>query len=441
MAKRPSNLLSIDDLPLFEGKETDPIELRKAHEAIFLKPTQGSRLSFVMRKAYNVLLKNAQEMGIDKEEYRISVTDMINHLEYDSHDYELLKNYLRKLQGTQVEWDTLGDDGKPDWGVTTLLSRIGIKAGMITYTFESKIKSNLLDPKFYSRIDLRLQNQFRSSFSLILYETCGRYSTNPSGVTARLHWTKWRSLLCGEETKLYDEFKYFNARVLKKAITEVNLVSDIEVEPIVTKEGRQVTDLQFKVKRKKQEAAKINALNESNSECYKKMLDLGLKEKQAKETLTKYEESLIISTLEMIEKRRGNSGMSEVKSIPAYFLHALEKGYAPALSSSSKVSPSKKDDVKSGLDKIRNEFINHQSKESRNQFLQLDETLQQVELNSFLSENPDMAKMFKAKGLDHKPLFSALVGWYGKKIFGEPTDSDILNFALQNGFISTALIS
>ena len=139
-----------------------PLELKKAVEAIFIRPMQGSKITLVMRKAYNVLLQRAQEQGQEVVTYRVPLSEIIRDIHYDSHDYELLKQYLRRLNATQVEWDLLTEGGKKRWGVSTMLSEAEIVDRHLEFSFAPKIKKRLLDPAIYHRIDLRLQTRFRS---------------------------------------------------------------------------------------------------------------------------------------------------------------------------------------------------------------------------------------------------------------------------------------
>ena len=58
---------------------------------------------------------------------------------------------------------------------------------------------------------------------------------NPSGLTARQHWTWWRPVLTGcpeDQVGIYVQWKYFNRDVIKKALIEVNQITDLEVAVI-----------------------------------------------------------------------------------------------------------------------------------------------------------------------------------------------------------------
>lgn len=325
-----SNKQNLDTPSLFGDVEPPPLRLRKAHEAIFIRPQEGSRLPLIVRKVFNLMLKHAQDVGIAHAEYEIPFRAMVKQLEYKSNDYDLLKNHLRELQRTQVEWDTLTEKGKRKWGVTSLVMYAKIEEGKIMYAFQEDIKTQLLNPSIYLDLDLNKQNAFRKPSSLAFYEMCGRYATNPTHLTARLHWKEWRDLLCREEAALYDEYKYFNARVLKPAIAEVNALSDIEVKQVAKKEGREQVELQFEVRLKSANKSVLHETSGFNTELYKKLVALGVNATRARKALSEYDHSRIEATIDLVAKRARTPNLPRISSMSAYFLDALRNGYVPA---------------------------------------------------------------------------------------------------------------
>lgn len=418
-----------------EGEDR-PIELRKAHEAVFILPAEGHRLPLVMRKVYNVLLKHAQDQGVNVDEYRMPIGALVECLAYDSNDYDLLKDYLRKLQGTQVEWDVLNESGKKKWGVTSLLARVEIDDGVIRFSFENKLKSSLLDPSIYYRLDLRLQSLFRSSFALVLYETCGRYATNPSGVTAKMHWTMWRSLICGEETRSHEEFKYFNARVLKRAVSEVNAVSDITLEPLVFREGRKVSELQFKVQLKHRQA--LPPVDDSSAgDLYQRMLNVGVPSKQARSLLNEFGADRVEAALGLVGSRVSNTKLAPLSSVAAYFISSLRNGFDS--------QPNKKKQKDTGSDasvlkqKILDAFNARRIQDACEYYNEMPPAQQEEFRANFVAEmeiagNP-AAKWLSSTGAKAKAALSTFYGWLAKKTWGTPTEAEVFDFALESGLI------
>ncbi len=424
-------------LPVVIDDQGPALDFRKAHEAIFIKPISG-RLTLLKRKGYNVLLKNAQDQGPEQDYFRIPLARFINLLEYDSNDYELVKNLGRSYVATQVEWDALSDQGKRKrWGVAALLSSFEISENTIEYSFDRKIKQRLLDPDIYYRMNLRLQALFRSAYALALYEICGRYLTNPSHVTPRKPWVEWRTLLCGDEDRLYDEFKYFNARVLKRAIEEINTVSDISVELLVTREGKSVSELQFKVRAKAQQRLELEDPNILNSEVYKRMLALGVPPNEAQDAISNYDEGLIEATLVATGKRQSAKGAEPLTSPAAYFLSSLKRGYqrpAAGMLKDNRERQNKKQKV-DGRTKLIEACNRARTAQARSYFGELSDDKQSDLLEKFgtsIADNKAVRDVFRKRGLRDKMISGAFFIWLAEDTWGVVTDKDLLQFAINN---------
>lgn len=420
---------------------TFPLELKKAVEAIFIRPMQGSKITLVMRKAYNVLLQRAQEQGHDIVTYRVPLSEIIRDINYDSNDYELLKQYLRRLNATQVEWDLLTEEGKKRWGVSTMLSEAEIVDRHLEYSFAPKIKKRLLDPAIYHRIDLRLQTRFRSSYALALFEACGRYIKNPSALTAKLPWTTWRAILCGEDSEHYSEFKYFNRDVLKRAITEVNAVSDIQIELKVTKEGGRVTDLQFSVWPKKQQPLDLDNPNLLDSQLFQAVIKLGVSKADAASLFGQHEEADIAATLELVQKRVKRDGLAKIENPAAYFRNALSKGYAPRGVPALPPAPNEARPPSSSgevMDRIRLEYAKARLATARQQFKLWPETKKVEMFSTFKNDNEatkNLDRSMITKGLSSKVVETTFVAWLSEQLWPSPAESDLLNFGLESGII------
>ena len=79
-------------------------DLRKAVEAIAIRP-QAGKLTLLTRKINNVLLAEAQRQGIDEPSYRIPLSKLCAKADYDSTNMSLVKDQLRKMASTIVEWN------------------------------------------------------------------------------------------------------------------------------------------------------------------------------------------------------------------------------------------------------------------------------------------------------------------------------------------------
>ena len=219
-------------------------EVIKASPAIQI---QG-KITHLQRRAWNVLLANAYNELPDKEIHRVSVAELAVKLGFNSNNEDYLKDALRELRACEVEWNILGKNNKEEWGVAGLLADARIVDGICRYSFSPQLRLKLHNPFMYTRLNLRLQNEFRSQYALILWEVCFDYFD--------VHWGQGETPfipietlkeLLGVESNEYSEFKDLNKKVIKAAIKEINDLTDYLVEVEQKRIGRKVAELKFRI--------------------------------------------------------------------------------------------------------------------------------------------------------------------------------------------------
>ena len=152
-------------------------EVIKASPAIQIQ----SKVTHLQRRAWNVLLANAYNELPNKEIHRVSVIELATKLGFDSHNQDYLKDTLEALVDCTVKWNLLGKDKKQEWGVASLLAEVRIRDGICFYQFSHTLRIKLYNPRIYTKLNLRLQNQFRSQYALVLWELCFDYFDTDRG--------------------------------------------------------------------------------------------------------------------------------------------------------------------------------------------------------------------------------------------------------------------
>lgn len=322
----------------------EALVLRKATEAIFLKPVSGE-LTPLMHKAYNVLLARAAKQGPDQKIYRVPLREIVRDTNFTSRDIAFFRECLKKLNGFQVEWDSFTPTGKrKGWGVTTLLSEAEIVDGELLFGFSERVRQQLLIPAIYQTINLALVAKFRSRAAMALYEICLRYASSPGGLTVKRPWREWRDMLCGSHVKV-DEWRYFRRDTLDPAQLEVvKLADDIEIERLEFKSGRTVTDIQFQVRIKAQQSLELGSEDKNlfNGDLLEKLVRLGFTEKFAAEILIKYDEGHVQAAVLAVEAdSRKPPGKRQINSAAGYIRTSLEQGWKHAIAEEKAFIPSK----------------------------------------------------------------------------------------------------
>ena len=224
-------------------------ELIKASPAIQIQ----SKMTLLQRRAWNVLLANAYDDLPNADLYRVSVAELAAKLGFNSKNENYLKEILEALVDCKVEWNVLGKDKEGEWGVAVLLASADIKDGICTYGFAPHLRLKLYNPRVYAKLNLRLQNEFKSQYALVLWEVCFDYfdAERDQGETPFISIETFKELM-GLGKDDYPVFSEFNRSVIKPAIKEINDLTDYFVEVEQKRIGRWITELKFRIFKVKQ---------------------------------------------------------------------------------------------------------------------------------------------------------------------------------------------
>jgi hypothetical protein len=418
-------------------------EFRKANDAIGFRVVEG-KFSLLSRRIYNAFIFRAQEVGKTGVEapadvpgfedyYWIRMADLCANTEYTSRDYEFFKEHAEALQNIKVEATS-----DKMWASERLLAGLTIfntsglrnKGGtvFIGFAFPPQVREKVLKPDTYTKLSLYYQAVLRSAHSLALYEVCRRYATSPSHLTNRDSWQEWYHVLSGNSIKdvVLPEYKYFKRDMILKALTEINSVTDIDVELIETKKGRKVEDIQFRVHLKAQ-ASLLEARPAIviDSSVIERMLRLGISEADVKEYYSNHEEKALIATIDFVEKRIRKG--PNVDAPAGYFRTALQKGFATtepvaqAMEKPKAVSRSRKG--------FRERFIAARNQEALRYYNELSSQEQTVLYTTFSEEADRSLRPHLKKGLNSPVISAAFAGWLAMRTWGEVTDAAVLDFA------------
>lgn len=426
--------------------------LRKAVEAIAIKPRAG-KLTLLSRKLFNILLAKAQEQGLSEPVHRIQLSELCSIAQFDSGDTELVKEHLRKMVSTTVEWSN-GVKGSRRWGITTLIGGVELiengQRCMIEWTYSEQIKEKLLAPNVYTRLSLQFQNSFRSAAALALYEICVRYVDSPGQLTMRMPWIEWRPTLTGtpdtDKEQVYAEYKYFKRDVIKPSVAEVNARTQIEVELIEHKQGRSVSDIQFAVRPKQQSALNLEDNNLFDMSLVSRMLALGLSQSQAEKLYADHDEGQVRAALDYTEKRQKQK--PPIENVAGYFRRALTDAYGlkppgvvddekrKAIANFVKETPPPKTGA-NAAESLTKAWWSAQRKVAREAYDAMDPADQErLQIEFAASALPvHLTKTWKKQGLDSKMCESSFHQWLVREV-PAPNEGDLFSFGLSNGLLT-----
>ncbi|WP_037317829.1 replication initiation protein [Ruegeria halocynthiae] len=309
----PDTQIDMDQLSGALSRET----VKKNVAAIHI----SGKLTLLQRKLSNVLLLNAYDALTSAATHTIDARTLAMMVGYNSNDFDTLRASLRALAETVAEWDMLDEQGRQEWGVSSLLSFAKLKSGICEYAYSPALAQKLYDPKIYALINVQIQRNFSSGHGLALYENCYRFVR--TGSTGWWALDVFRKLMGVDSSDYYSSFKHLNAKIIKPAVSEVNKSSDILIEPEFRKKGRTVTDIRFLIKGNPQKA--MFEIDDSdgvrNLPVYRKMRKQGVSDRLARQWIAEHGEDYVQKKLDYV------SGQGGVKSTVGYLTAALREDF------------------------------------------------------------------------------------------------------------------
>ena len=129
-----------------------------------------NKVGLKARLAWFYLLYKSFPFLNSQSYFTVTIGELKKAIGYTSKNNNGLKDSLRELSRTEIEWDIFGKDGH-EWGITHLLSdcRIKTDSNIILYEYSSSIKEKLNNPEMYVKINLLVSKNFKSKHSLAIY--------------------------------------------------------------------------------------------------------------------------------------------------------------------------------------------------------------------------------------------------------------------------------
>ena len=283
----------------------------------------SNKLSLLERKISNALLYHAFPKLKVQNVHEIKIDELKRLLGANTRNHKALKEALKKLISTLLEWNLLGE-AVPEmelegWNASTILSSVSVQRGIIKYQYSELIKTLLIDPKIYGKINLTIQARFKSSYALALYENCSRYRGLP--YTKTFDMAVFRRLMGVEDGK-YNIFRDFNRRVLNPAITEINTCSDIRVTPELSRTGRVVKAIKFRIEERPIKQRIGISFEASPSEA-RSVFDTSTDLENLKKT---HGDAKVEKAIAYIKKRKSYQ-KGEIKNVAGYINAAILNDY------------------------------------------------------------------------------------------------------------------
>jgi plasmid replication initiation protein len=293
--------------------------------------------TLTQRKLYNILLSVAYRDLKEKDVFTVNLSKIIDLLGYEKKgvNYPRLQQDIIALIKIVVQWNIVGmKEEDYSWGATALLGSCEISKGVVEFSYSSSLRKKLIENKSYAKINLLVQNKFKSKFSLLLYELVADYyrEKDNKGETPFIPVSELRTFF-GLEKNEYSEFMIFNRDVIKKSVKEVSEKSDLQISVESKKDSKTITHLKFKILKSENSGfeevsksiPKNQELNFETSKITKDLLSFGVGKEKIADWSRDYSDEYIQSKLNLVlEKLK----QGKIKTSPAGFLvKAIETNF------------------------------------------------------------------------------------------------------------------
>ena len=271
-----------------------------------------NKITLIQRKTWNILLANAYNDLPDKTNFTIKMKDLSTILGYPDRNDEHLKTSLEGLMVTLIKGNVLDKDGITEWVATTLLAMVKVKDGICTYEYSSFLREKLYNPNMYAKINLIIQNQFKSKYSLALYELFLDYlgSNQSFGETPWIELSKFR-LLMGIDDDDYPDFKKLNQIIIKESVSEINNLDNLKVtvRVVYKKELRKVIALKFYILRNEQSTKLFSAstdevISDVSKDIFNLFSEIGVSNLTSNDLIKNYSPENIKNQIEWLKYRK-----------------------------------------------------------------------------------------------------------------------------------------
>jgi hypothetical protein len=314
-----SNIIPVRTL----NKEND--HFNKAVGTIHIKVNSGS-LGLVQRKLINAFHFFAKD-NPDKETHYVKRQDLLLMINYNSNNIAEFKESARKLTSISVEWDYLREDTERVWGVSNIISEIEyVTNGIVAFSFPRRIREFMSNQEHRGLVSMKVQKQFTMSYALSLYENATIYRQNGSTPNFTVSELKTLLVVNDEENPTYKPFKHFNNKIIIPAVKEINKISDILIEPIYYKNGRNIEFISFTVAVKPQSFLDFDNVPNITS-LHDRLVLFGCNPKVALNIIEKHDIEYILGNLDYVESQLVATSGKEIRNPMGFFMDALAKDY------------------------------------------------------------------------------------------------------------------
>jgi len=207
-----------------------------------------NKVKLLSRQAWFYMLYKAFPYLQTQTTFKIYLTDLKKAINYQSKNNKYLKEALKELAKTFVEWNIFEKDKGEVWEINSLLAgcRIEKGTGICHYAFSPFLQRKLANPEMYVKLNLLISQRFKSKYSLAIYCLALDYLNVKNNYSEKKLTLEELRAYLGLKSNEYKLVGHIQERILQRAEQEINNDSDIEIKiiPIIST-GKKIGAFKF----------------------------------------------------------------------------------------------------------------------------------------------------------------------------------------------------
>jgi len=231
-------------------------------------------LSLLGRRSLNVMDFLASSAPPEVTDFDCDLALFRFLLNYDSRNYKHMREALRETQKSTVLVEVEHANARAgaevkDFVSISLVNMVAVTSGRVYFQFHPAIRRLQKDQRGYTFLSLRTTSAFSSQYAHALYERLRSVAFKGSP-TEWLTVDEARRWAGASGDKYANEFKAFKRRVLEVAKTQINELSDLQVEYEMRSSpgSKKVTHIRFSFREQEGKGMQLFHESEARKELY-----------------------------------------------------------------------------------------------------------------------------------------------------------------------------
>lgn len=241
-----------DDEPLFHLLYTQPMSKSLNEDELRLAVgflDTDKLIDIAPYKAFVALVSLTKDSIQTQRKFQVSARELMAEMGIEHNNYDRLKETIKYLIGTVVEFNVSKQDRHPGWEMAPIIGAAKLENGIVYFEFLEPIWEKLKHPLIYAYITRKGVYSFTSKYDVALYNWFTRMLV-----------PKRNQLICEVEiadllknilrvdekhSKTYSSYMRLNDKILSKSVKKINDKTNLWVTYEGLRNSRKVASIRF----------------------------------------------------------------------------------------------------------------------------------------------------------------------------------------------------